>query len=209
MREIKGKVLELERVMYAERHCSSRNEKGGDGCPHICLSRYSPYPGTGICRSPLSDKYIPWEVMHIDYEPPTYSKSKYEFPQSMQAYVDEDIIILKEMKTRNTGIKVKYPKYKWNSFQLNENGDNINRISWQLNSDGSALHYKIEDKFIPLNPLGRTGLRGRGGLPRWGPNHYVMFVISRWQRSQSSNTRNLEIVVEESDNDIGLLEVIR
>ena len=33
---------------------------------------------------------------------------------------------------------------------------------------------------IPLNPRGRTGLRGRGSLPRWGPNHGDILLMSRF-----------------------------
>ena len=40
--------------------------------------------------------------------------------------------------------------------------------------------------------MGRTGMRGRGKLRRWGPNHCVMVVVSRWKRylSTSHNQQN-------------------
>lgn len=44
--------------------------------------------------------------------------------------------------------------------------------------------YLLEPEGVPRNPYGRTGLRGKGGLCRWGPNHFVLFVISRWQTSR-------------------------
>ncbi|CAF5167256.1 unnamed protein product, partial [Rotaria sp. Silwood1] len=31
------------------------------------------------------------------------------------------------------------------------------------------------------NPMGRTGVRGRGALIRWGPNKSIMAVITRWK----------------------------
>lgn len=34
----------------------------------------------------------------------------------------------------------------------------------------------------PLNPLGRTGLKGRGLLGRWGPNHAADPIVTRWKR---------------------------
>lgn len=48
-----------------------------------------------------------------------------------------------------------------------------------------------------MNPVGRTGLRGRGALPRWGPNHYVLFIITRWQRAKVHlvGGRGLEVVL--------------
>ena len=39
-------------------------------------------------------------------------------------------------------------------------------------------NYEIEHG-VPLNPIGRTGLRGRGSLPRWGPNHAEALLVTR------------------------------
>eukprot|EP00730_Choanoeca_flexa_P005209 TRINITY_DN11904_c0_g1_i7.p1 TRINITY_DN11904_c0_g1~~TRINITY_DN11904_c0_g1_i7.p1 ORF type:complete len:1110 (+),score=209.84 TRINITY_DN11904_c0_g1_i7:56-3331(+) len=36
----------------------------------------------------------------------------------------------------------------------------------------------------PLNPYGRTGLRGRGLLGRWGPNHAADTLVTRWRRTE-------------------------
>ncbi|KAI6243004.1 Hydrolase, NUDIX family [Aphelenchoides fujianensis] len=33
----------------------------------------------------------------------------------------------------------------------------------------------------PQNPMGRTGLRGRGILGRWGPNHAADPIVSRFK----------------------------
>jgi len=35
---------------------------------------------------------------------------------------------------------------------------------------------------LPRNPLGRTGLAGRGCLGRWGPNHAADPIVTRWKR---------------------------
>lgn len=51
------------------------------------------------------------------------------------------------------------------------------------------------------NPNGRTGLRGRGKLWRWGPNHSVKVVISRWKRYKSdsfikvNDKRVMEVII--------------
>lgn len=37
----------------------------------------------------------------------------------------------------------------------------------------------------PLNPTGRTGIRGRGRLGRWGPNHAADPVVTRWKRDEN------------------------
>ncbi len=33
----------------------------------------------------------------------------------------------------------------------------------------------------PINPVGRTGLTGRGRLGKWGPNHAADPVVTRWK----------------------------
>lgn len=38
---------------------------------------------------------------------------------------------------------------------------------------------------VPVNPIGRTGLRGRGLLGRWGPNHAADPIITRWKRTSA------------------------
>ncbi|XP_054160848.1 transient receptor potential cation channel subfamily M member-like 2 [Oppia nitens] len=201
LREIKSKVKELERTIYRERFVSNVSNSVTEqtsGSESTCLSHYSPYPSTQIKRVPLSEQYIPWEVLHTDYEPIAYSKTIDEFPNELKGYVDEDIIHLNELKSRNSGLRVKLPKYEWNSMEKTTSDETINRISWMINDNGSSVLYKLEDNLIPRNPFGRTGLRGRGAFPRWGPNHYVILVITRWQkRSKSpSKVKNLELVVE-------------
>ena len=34
---------------------------------------------------------------------------------------------------------------------------------------------------ILRNPLGRTGVRGRGALIRWGPNKSIIAIVTRWK----------------------------
>lgn len=37
----------------------------------------------------------------------------------------------------------------------------------------------------PQNPIGRTGVIGRGLLGRWGPNHAADPIVTRWKRDNS------------------------
>ena len=60
------------------------------------------------------------------------------------------------------------------------------RISWI----GSILKWIKMLQFVPLffrNPMGRTGLRGRGLLSKWGPNHLIKAVISRFKAVVNDN----------------------
>lgn len=33
--------------------------------------------------------------------------------------------------------------------------------------------------------MGRTGVRGRGALPRYGPNHEIMAIVTRWKKQKN------------------------
>ena len=37
------------------------------------------------------------------------------------------------------------------------------------------------------NPMGRTGIRGKGVLWRWGPNHVIKAVVTRWRRKYTAD----------------------
>ena len=43
-----------------------------------------------------------------------------------------------------------------------------------------------KDDLLPRNPIGRTGLKGRGLLGRWGPNHAADPIVTRYNESVSS-----------------------
>lgn len=68
--------------------------------------------------------------------------------------------------------------------------------------DRRSFHgaYAVRDG-LPLNPMGRTGLRGRGDLSCFGPNHTLQPVITRWRRSldgaicRKSVKKMLEVLV--------------
>jgi ADP-ribose pyrophosphatase len=126
----------------------------------------------------VPDKYVSWDVMFIAYDPIAYTKTKSEFPISLQQFADEDILLLQE--TQIEQIKLNLPVFEWNRISTNAAGITIDRSSWQISQDQNKVVYKL-DNGIPRNPFGRTGLRGRGSLLRWGPNHYIMIVITRYR----------------------------
>jgi len=227
MRQLKGRMIEMERMMltshvYLEniKHLSSFNRRGyteesaGSSSggtllspsvstgiqsfsPHI-LSRQSPYPNTRVQRIPVPDKFVPWEVSWMDYDPVSYSKQKYDFPMAFHQFVDEDLVLLQELHMNEVQSKL-LPVFKWNSSSLTPAGITIDRTSWCQGSDGQALIYKL-DHGLPRNPFGRTGLKGRGSLLRFGPNHYILLVITRWQVSSrvSGDSKLLEFVAEKT-----------
>ncbi|KAH3884364.1 hypothetical protein DPMN_008342 [Dreissena polymorpha] len=53
--------------------------------------------------------------------------------------------------------------------------------------NGQPHSYAIDEKGYPINPSGRTGLKGRGSLGRWGPNHAADPIVTRWKRDSKGN----------------------
>ena len=72
---------------------------------------------------------------------------------------------LKEIRDDNEKIR----KLKFNRF---DKPKECSRIAHKI-------IYEIDANGYPLNPYGRTQLKGRGDLPRWGPNHAEILLISR------------------------------
>jgi hypothetical protein len=50
---------------------------------------------------------------------------------------------------------------------------------------------------------GRTGLRGRGVLGRWGPNHAADPIVTRWKRDNAAGQ-----VVRDAETGRGILEFV-
>ena len=59
-----------------------------------------------------------------------------------------------------------------------------------------AGHYLVDSNGFPLNPLGRTGLAGRGILRRWAVNYQVHLVIMISTRMQRSDKEVFSYLVE-------------
>ena len=72
---------------------------------------------------------------------------------------------------------------------------------WADPEDHRMVHFSSRKTFMgqmifdeagrPLNPVGRTGLRGRGLLGKWGPNHAADPIITRFKRGEEGQ---LEVI---------------
>lgn len=105
------------------------------------LARTSPYPSTRVQRLPVPDKFVPWEVMWIEYDAVAYTRPKSDFPLDLQTWVDEDILLLKHLQ----GSDEKLPVFQWNSVTVNAAGISIDRQSWIVGNDGKNQIYKLEE----------------------------------------------------------------
>ncbi|KAK3605981.1 hypothetical protein CHS0354_019660 [Potamilus streckersoni] len=123
-------------------------------------SRTSPYPGTNIHRFEVPNDKVPWDVEFLGYDPPSYISPELSDNPNWADRVD-----LYQIPVVQRSIVLKF-----NSVDL---VTKTSRVSY-------AGNYHLQNG-IPMNPIGRTGLMNRGSLGRWGPNHAVDPVITRWK----------------------------
>ncbi|KAH7972433.1 hypothetical protein HPB52_012121 [Rhipicephalus sanguineus] len=170
--QLKGQVEEVQRKMslsliYLETLKQASSSKGDPMSVAATIqqqttlhyiSRQSPYPGTKIQRFPVPDKFVPWEVMWLDYEPIAYTRPRAQFPAPLQVYVDEDIVVIP--KTENAQ---SLPPLKWNCLSTSPGGINIDRRSWIEDADSTNIIYILENEGVPRYQKSRSALStGRG-----------------------------------------------
>ncbi|KAM9254380.1 transient receptor potential cation channel subfamily M member 2 isoform 1-T1 [Dugong dugon] len=133
---------------------SRQKVEDGDDLYHV-NARHLLYPSCPVTRFPVPDEKVPWETEFVIYNPPFYTAERKD-----KAVVDP------------VG----------SSLEL------LSKISYNTVDglvDRRSFHgpYTVCDG-LPLNPMGRTGLRGCGSLSCFGPNHALHPVITRWRRNQ-------------------------
>ncbi|XP_043261643.1 ADP-ribose pyrophosphatase, mitochondrial [Colletes gigas] len=112
------------------------------------------YPSSNVKRFEVPEDKVPWNVDYPEYEPVKYTAS-----------------VLKGKPWADPEIEEVSFKPNWNSFD-----EKVNRKSF-------TGDYVINEEGYPLNPVGRTGIIGRGLLGRWGPNHAADPIVTRWKRN--------------------------
>ncbi|CAF4082602.1 unnamed protein product, partial [Rotaria sordida] len=161
---------------------------------HI-LSRESPYIYTNEARFPVTERHIPWKISFDFYDPTVISLPKQHdcFQDSERLFVEPDLGIEPSVITM-TDITTPLIDYKWNQVVDSQLPDGkkiiIDRTTWIATSeDKISSFYRLDNQLsIPLNPMGRTGVRGRGALIRWGPNKSIIAVITRWKKHHDQFT---------------------
>ncbi|XP_064425375.1 ADP-ribose pyrophosphatase, mitochondrial isoform X1 [Latimeria chalumnae] len=118
-------------------------------------ARTSPYPGSKVQRHEVPDCKVSWSVEWLEYRPPEHTN---QAVLAGPVWADPHISEGSEPP-----------------LQFNVEENDVNRKSFE----GS---YEVIDG-RPRNPFGRTGLKGRGLLGRWGPNHAADPIITRWKRN--------------------------
>ncbi len=88
------------------------------------------------------------------------------------------------------------PIFLWNALTYIDNPMQpgkkitIDRKSWisridEQTSQSFPLIYSLDSAGYPKNPMGRTGVRGRGALMRYGPNKEIIAIVTRWKKSKN------------------------
>lgn len=113
------------------------------------------YPRSNVERFPVPDDKVSWSSEYKGYLPNNHTSSS---------------IHGKPWADPNIGEPGFNPQ--WNAMD-----GKVNRASYMG-------QYSIKDGY-PLNPIGRTGITGRGVLGRWGPNHAADPVVTRWKRLEN------------------------
>ncbi|XP_057295406.1 uveal autoantigen with coiled-coil domains and ankyrin repeats protein-like isoform X2 [Hydractinia symbiolongicarpus] len=116
------------------------------------------YLGTNLKKFIVPQEFVSWDVKFMVYTPVTYTSSKV---LNKPAWADPDITDTKE------------------ALQFNSLDGKVDRRSHRGD-------YKIING-VPRNPIGRTGMIGRGLLGRWGPNHAADPIVTRWLRNENGS----------------------
>jgi len=101
---------------------------------------------------------IKWDLKWDEYAPVKFTLKM--IIDDKPVWADPDIAITEEFQ----------------KIVFNELDKHTNRFSF-------VKEYNIVDG-LPQNPIGRTGITGRGQLGKWGPNHAADPIVTRWKRGE-------------------------
>ncbi|XP_023486045.1 transient receptor potential cation channel subfamily M member 2 isoform X1 [Equus caballus] len=132
-----------------------RQKAEDPGDAHHVNARHLLYPSSRVMRFPVPNEKVPWETEFLIYDPPFYTAER----------KDEDMV-------DPVG-----------STLEPLSGISYNALDGPVDRRSSHGPYAVQDG-LPRNPMGRTGLWGRGDLTYFGPNHTLQPVVTRWRRNQ-------------------------
>ncbi|KRY36078.1 Mitochondrial-processing peptidase subunit alpha [Trichinella spiralis] len=118
----------------------------------------SPRRASAVCFGVFTDKFSSIERLYVP-------ESETRWKVKSENYVPPDYTACPQ----NWKCDPDDPK----GIKFNEIDDELDRRTFVRKK------YKIAPDGRPLNPKGKTGIRGRGTLAYWGPNHAMMTIISR------------------------------
>jgi len=137
------------------------------------------------CMLPSTFNVYEWvqdnpNYMPIEEERRLWAKS---WPEYTPIEYTTPSILEDPPESLNSDSELKLDSFKFNAV-CKVSGAQINRIS---HNGKYALH---PSHGMPMNPLGRTNVQGRGVFGRYGPNHGAEMILSRWKRKGGSLMRD-------------------
>ena len=144
-------------------HHNARRERGGNPM----------YLGKRIA---VSDEQVPWSFAWLDYKPNEFTAP----------------VVIQNSALLSTGQKWADPAELHGPAVKDGFGNLLAEVRERTTYLGGFDHLggprgvklataiRFDAAGVPLNPRGRTGLRGRGLLGKWGPNHAADPIVTRW-----------------------------
>ena len=138
-------------------HHNARRERGGNPL----------YLGKRIA---VSDKQVPWSFAWRDYNPSEFTA---------QVVIDNSALLSTGHKWADP-TELQGPAVKKGFESLLAEVRERTTYVGGPRGEKLAAAISFDDAGVPLNPRGRTGLRGRGLLGQWGPNHAADPIVTRY-----------------------------
>ena len=157
--EKKRKEEEKKNQKAEKKERKSSVKKRPSGCNSItthtkALSKV--YEGFGIDKFEVPPEKAGWAVPFPEYAPTDFTTKL--ILETKPVWADPDIA----------------DKEAFDKINFNVLDGPTNRCSF-------VKEYTLVDG-VPQNPVGRTGIKGRGTLGKWGPNHAADPIVTRWKR---------------------------
>lgn len=132
------------------------------------------YPRSNIHRFVVPEALISWNEKYPDYKPVSYESPVLAGKEWADPGIGKLICDFCLFKSQSFSFSGDFePKF-------NAIDDDINRVSF-------VGEYEVTDEGYPVNPIGRTGIIGRGLLGRWGPNHAADPIVSTFKRNDQGD----------------------
>ncbi|KAK3597211.1 hypothetical protein CHS0354_003716 [Potamilus streckersoni] len=144
-------------------------------------ARCETYPRDNIKRFHVPDDKVSWETDFPGYSPTEYTSKSL-------------IGTLEKPRPEYSDPDPKHSPVEFEKLKFNDLDGDLNRCSHVTDV------YEIKDGY-PVNPMGRTGLKGRGCLGRWGPNHAADPIVTRWERDKDGK-------IKKDENGKGILQFV-
>eukprot|EP00300_Choanocystis_sp_HF-7_P033604 c45986_g1_i1.p1 GENE.c45986_g1_i1~~c45986_g1_i1.p1 ORF type:complete len:314 (+),score=48.02 c45986_g1_i1:48-989(+) len=114
--------------------------------------------------------------------PLTHEKCRGDYPRyPKRTDVPDDLVSWDIPWPEYAPIEFTHPKIFENDRTQTPKGyaDPVRLSPEELHARKSFCGFSLDAEGMPLNPVGRTGMKGRGGLGLWGPNHAADPIVTR------------------------------